>query len=60
MLLTCQLELLYLFPIKNSLGLPAPHFRNFFIIHHRKKMLNQKDVEFDFNIGHALLLFPFL
>ena len=35
-------------------------FRNFFIIHPRKKHVNQNDVEFDFSIGHALVFFCFL
>ena len=35
-------------------------FRKFFIIHARKKKLNQNDLEFNFSIGHALVLFPFV
>ena len=33
---------------------------NFFIIHPRKKMQDENDIEFDFSIGHALVIFPFL
>ena len=41
------------------MGPPLCPFGNFFITHPRKKNLNQNDVEFDFSIGHALVLFPF-
>ena len=44
---------------KWELGLLGPPFRKIFIIHPRKKNLNQNDVEFDFSTGHALVLFPF-
>ena len=37
----------------------GPIFLNVFIIHPRKKLLNQNDVEFDVNVGHALVLFQF-
>ena len=37
----------------------GPPFHNFFIIHPRKKVLNQNDVEFHFSKGHALVLFCF-
>ena len=33
----------------------GPPFPTFFIIHPRKKKLNQNDVEFDLSIGHALV-----
>ena len=36
-----------------------PPFLNFFIIHLRNFFLHQNDVEFDFSIGHALVLFAF-
>ena len=36
-----------------------PNFHNFFIIHTRKKLLHQNDVEFDFSIGHGLVIFMF-
>ena len=34
-------------------------FSYFFIIHPRKKNLNENDVEFELSIGHALVLFQF-
>ena len=37
----------------------GPKFPIFFIIHPRKKKSNQNDVEFDFSIGHALVVFQF-
>ena len=37
----------------------GPAFINYFIIHPRKKYVNQNDVECYFSIGHALVLFPF-
>ena len=39
--------------------LGAP-FRNIFIINPMEKIEYLNDVEFDFSIGHALVLFPFL
>ena len=53
MLLRCQLELLYLFPKKNSVPPPAPIFVTFLLFIIEKKLLNEKNVEFDGNIGHA-------
>ena len=41
------------------MGPPGAPFSYFFIIHPRKKFLNQNDIEFDFSLGHALVLSPF-
>ena len=60
MLLRRQLEQLHLFPKINSVRLQCPYFRNFLLFIIEKKLLNQKDVEFDFNIGHALIFFKWL
>ena len=38
----------------------APFFLFFFIIHPRNFFKNQIDVEFDFSIGHVLVLFTFV
>ena len=59
MLLRCQLELLYLFPKQISVAPPAPIFVTFLLFIIEKKLSNQKDVEFDFKIGHALIIFLF-
>ena len=42
---------------KRPLETPFPKM---FIIHPRIFFLNKNDVEFDFSIGHALVLFPVL
>ena len=54
-----QLEQLYSIRKEIGVGPPWALFHKFFIILHRKKNLKQNDVEFDFSIGHALVLFPF-
>ena len=47
--------------LKKLSGAPlVPHFHNYFIIHPRKKILDQNDVQFDFSIGYVLVIFPFL
>ena len=58
-LLWNQLELLYSLCKEIGAGPLGPPFCKFFIIHPRKKNLNQNDVEFDLNIGHALVHFIF-
>ena len=37
----------------------GPSFHKIFIIHLGKIVLDENNVEFDFSIGHALVLFPF-
>ena len=58
-LLRNQLELLYSIRKEIGVGPPWAPFHIFFIIHPRKKNVNQNDVELDFSIGHALVLFQF-
>ena len=50
----------YIYFLKKFTWPPRPPlFVTFLLLIIEKKLLNQKDVEFDFNIGHALI-FPFL
>ena len=51
-----QLELLYSLPNKIEWAL----FRNFFIYTIGKKMFDENDVEFNFMIGHILVIYLFL
>ena len=45
-------------PPPHALKFWDPFLFNFFILYPRKKILNQNDVEFDFSIGDALVVFP--
>ena len=38
-------------------ALMSPRFHNFFSIRHLKKMLDENDEEFDFTVGHVLVIF---
>ena len=46
--------------IQGTWGPFDPSFHNMFIIHPRKRILDENDVEIDFRMGHVLLRFPLL
>ena len=52
---------LTLYSLRKEIGTGpfGPLFVKFLLFILGKKNLNQNDVEFDFSIGHALVLFPF-
>ena len=54
-----SIELLYSLCKEIGVGPPGLPFYKIFIVHPRKKKLNQNDVEFDLSIGHALVPFLF-
>ena len=46
--------------LRNRSSAPGTPFPKIFIMHPRNFFLDRNDVEFDFSIGHDLVLFPFL